>query len=522
MILVIAAASLYIPVTAEQRSVELPGIGTKIRGIGLTITNLDKKPKPEMILMAYDISRTPADFIYRIGWNLDETGTAAGWSNDIKIPGVSFNAQGAGVSTAQLDKDPRPELILMCYNYIADVNTFRYLIGWNLGPTGETLNWSNNYVEVKGVGWEGSGAGIAVSQLDNNPAPELILMAYDNSYFVNFFRYRIGWNLDPQGKVQHWSNYQEGLGVGWEGSGAGMSMVQLDQNPRPDMLLLAYDNFPNQPPFFSYRVGWNLDSSGKVDNWSEHIQLPPVPPGVIGADIDVFNLDTDARPEFIVMAYHVNSANTSFVYRVFKNMAPARKINLVMDKLENVPWPPDHVTREGAKHSLRGIFALAGIDIKPIHQKTSIPDFKLGKPYTDEEIHCLVTAHAGGKGTALPGAWSMPAALLTSHIDGIPGMMFNIDGRKCTVVFANQCKDNATYLRTMAQQVGQALNLRYSDGDAWQGCLTYRKGSTLMNPTWKLAANWNFTWSAASLSHFYHHLLNQWQPGKKGKFMNCH
>lgn len=522
MILIIAAASLLTPAAAEQGSVELPGVGPMIRGAGLAINNLDKNPRPEMILMVYDISRKPASFIYRIGRNLDETGTATGWSNDIKIPGVSFNAQGADVSTAQLDKDPRPELILMCYNYIPDVNSFRYIIGWNLDSNGETLNWSNNYVEVKGVGWEGSGAGTAVAQLDDNPAPELILMAYDNGYFVNFFRYRIGWNPDPRGKVQHWSNYREGLGVGWEGSGAGMDIVQLDQNPRPDILLLAYDNFPDKPPFFSYRIGWNLDSKGKVDNWSEYTQLPPVTPVVRGADIGVFNLDDDARPEFIIMAYHVTPSNTGFVYQVLKNMGPARKINLEMDKLENVPWPPDRVTRKGANHSLQGIFALAGIDIKPIRHKASIPDFKQGKPYTDEEVHCFATTYADGKGTAPAGAWSMPGALLTSHIDGIPGMMFNIDGRKGTVVFANQCKDSAAYLRTTAQQIGRALNLRYSDGDAWQGCLTYKKGCTLMNPAWKLAVDWNFTWSAASLSHFYHHLLNQWQPGKEGKFMSCH
>ncbi len=522
MILVTTAASLLTPAAAKQGPVEMPGIGIMIKGAGLTVNNLDKNPRPEMILMVYDISRTPAQFVYRIGWNLDETGTAAQWGNDIKIPGASFNAQGADVSTAQLDKDPRPELILMCYNYIPDVNTFRYIIGWNLNPNGETLNWSNDYVEVRGVGWEGAGAGTTVAQLDDNPAPELILMAYDNGYFVNFFRYRIGWNLDPKGKAHHWSNYQEGLGVGWNGAGAGMDIVQLDQNPRPDILLLAYDNFPDQPPFLRYRVGWNLDSNGKAAHWSEYTQLPPVTPGVRGADIAVFNLDTDARPEFIIMTYHVTPPTTSFAYQVLKNMGPARKINLEIDKLENVPWPPDHVTREGADHSLQGIFALAGIDIKPIHHKGSIPDLKQGKPYSDAEIHCFATAYASGKDTAPAGTWSIIGTLLTSHIDGIPGMMFNLDGRRGTVVFTNQCKDSAAYLRTTAHQVGQAINLQYSDGDAWQGCLTYKKGRTLMNPAWKLADDWNFTWSAAALSHFYHHLLNQWQPDKKGKFMNCH
>ncbi|MCU0287821.1 MAG: hypothetical protein MUF15_15700, partial [Acidobacteria bacterium] len=360
------------------------------------------------------------------------------------------------------------------------------------------------------------------TQLDDNPAPELILMAYDNGYFVNFFRYRIGWNVNSQGKAQYWSSYQEGLGVGWQGSGAGMDIVQLDQNPRPDILCIGYDNFPKQPPFLRYRIGWNMDSRGKVSEWGEYTQLPQVAPGVKAADIAVFNLDTDARPEFIVMSYHVNPPTAYFAYQVLKNMGPARKINLEMNKLEKVDWPPDYVNREGANHSLQGIFSPVGIDIKPAHDKDSIPDLKQGMPYTDAEIHSFVAASTNGKSAVPANTCRMFGGLLTSHVDAVPGMMFNLDGQRGLVVFTNEFKDKATYLRTIAHQVGRAFNLRYSDGDAWQGCFTYKRGYTLMNSTWKLAKDWNFAWSAASIGHFYHHLYNQWQLDTGGKYRPCH
>jgi hypothetical protein len=336
----------------------------------------------------------------------------------------------------------------------------------------------------------------------------------------------VGWNLDSKGKAAAWSNYKEAVGVFDRGGGAGITIAHMDDNPAPELIVMAYKISRDQSARFCYRTGWNLDSSAMPTSWSIYSEVPGVGPDSKGGDIAVFNLDGDERPEFIFMSYVNPSGRSSksnenyWSYRVAKNIGAARHIRLEMDKLDSVKWPSDKVVRQGATHSLQGIYALAGIGVNPVQDDGLIPDIKEGKPYTDAEIHSFLTAY---RDDPVPeDAWPLYAGILTTHIEGLTGMMFTLQKRRGAVVFAGQCNGDAEYLLSLARQMGMALNLRYSDGDAWRGCFTYSKGHTIMNPVWRLAEDWNFAWSPASLSHFYYHLYNRWEPQQKEIFINCH
>lgn len=61
------------------------------------------------------------------------------------------------------------------------------------------LQVGTGYIQVPGVGDLGQGAGIAIGNIDNNPMPDVVIMAYDNPAGANSFRYRIGWNLNRDG-----------------------------------------------------------------------------------------------------------------------------------------------------------------------------------------------------------------------------------------------------------------------------------------------------------------------------------
>jgi hypothetical protein len=533
--------SLLLCVTAmvwTQTPIKVPGVGQKGQGAGMTIGNLDENPRPEIILMAYvQYPEKPSTFNYKIGWNVDTNGVAASWSNNKQIPGIGLEEQGMGVTLAQLDNNPRPEMIVMA-NYFHEWNPYRYRIGWNLDTRGETSCWDKDYIEVFGVGMHSAGADVAVAQLDDNPKPELIMMIYDypESSF-NFFRYRVGWNLDANGKATTWSNYKEILGPGGNGSGTGLAVTQLDNNPRPEIIFMSYDGpqdihgTQDQPQFISCRVGWNVKTNGCVESWndSNYLELPGLGPEVEarGAGFAVFNLDAKANPDFIFMVYANEGEESAFYYQIVKDKVPAKQIYLEMDKLNSVKWPPGSVERRGASHSLQGAFALAGIHLQEVRDDDAIPDIKNGKPYTDAEIHSFITSYRNDRVPV--DTWHMYGGLLTSHINGLQGITVNRGQQKGFVVFAHQCTDNAQYLRTTAHQIGHTLNLKDSDGDGWHGehyyYLTGVKGQSLMNPLWKLAADWNFSWSSASLHHFYHHLLNRWQPLIKDKaetFVHCH
>ncbi|HLE82314.1 MAG TPA: hypothetical protein VJA25_13640, partial [Dehalococcoidia bacterium] len=42
--------------------------------------------------------------------------------------------------------------------------------------------------------------------------------------------------------VQSWSSYNQVSGVGDAGDGADLAFTNLDADPRPEMILMAYDN----------------------------------------------------------------------------------------------------------------------------------------------------------------------------------------------------------------------------------------------------------------------------------------
>ncbi len=57
---------------------------------------------------------------------------ATSWGSTIQVPGVGAGAYGAGIAFVNLEANPRPEIILMAYDNSAGSKNFRYKIGWNV------------------------------------------------------------------------------------------------------------------------------------------------------------------------------------------------------------------------------------------------------------------------------------------------------------------------------------------------------------------------------------------------------
>lgn len=216
----------------------------------------------------------------------------------MQVDGVGWEGQGAGCRLIDLDGNGRPELVLMAYDNPAGANSFRYKVGMDLNTSGVAASWGGT-IEVAGVGWEGQGAGIAFTNLDANPRPEMVLMAYDNPTGPNSFRYKIGWNVNSSGIAGSWSGYIQADGVGDEGQGADLDFVDMDANGRPEMVLMAYDN-PAGGNTYRYRIGWNLNASGAAEEWqSGFLSYPGTGHEGEGAGLAVANLD-GVRPDFLL------------------------------------------------------------------------------------------------------------------------------------------------------------------------------------------------------------------------------
>ena len=243
---------------------------------------------------------------------------AVSWSGYTQVGGVGSVGDGAGVAFVNLDSNARPEMILMAYDDPDGGNKFRYKIGWNVNVKGKAASWSG-YIQVGGVGNQGEGAGIAFVNLDTNPRPEMILMAYDAPSGGNKFRYKIGWNVNVKGKAASWSRYIQVDGVGSVGDGADIAFVNLDSNARPEMILMAYDD-PDGGNKFRYKIGWNVNANGKAASWSGYTQVGGVGNQGEGAGIAFVNLDSNARPEMILMAYDAPSGGNKFRYKIGWNV----------------------------------------------------------------------------------------------------------------------------------------------------------------------------------------------------------
>ena len=314
--------AVWVPALHAQ-TIQVPGVGWEGQGADVVMVQLDNNPRPDMILMAYDAPDRDNSFRYRVGLNLDAAGVASSWlSGFIQVPGVGWEGQGAGATVADLDGNGRPELVLLAYDNPAKANSFRYKVGWNLNAQGRATRWTS-HAEVPGVGWEGQGAAVVIGQIDANPRPDMIFVAYDNPARDNTFRYRVGFNVNALGNASWSSNYIQVPGVGWEGQGVGAALVNLDGNARPDLILMAYDN-PSRDNSFRYRVGLNLDRNGVAQSWQRGFQsVPGVGWEGQGAGLAVTCLDSDPRADWVVMAYDNPSRDNSFRYRVLANHSQA-------------------------------------------------------------------------------------------------------------------------------------------------------------------------------------------------------
>jgi hypothetical protein len=302
---------------AQYASTE--GMGWEGEGADLATWDLDGNGIQDLMVLAYDAPGGPNNLRYKIGYDLTARGIPRRWTNGyIRLPGMGDLGQGAGIELANIDPNPRPDLITLVYDNPPGDNSLRYRIGFNVNRRAQTNNWTRTFI-VPGMGWEGQGAGIAVTNLDGNPRPDLIVVVYDNPSGANNFRYKIGWNLSPGGAVTTWSGVTQVDGLGWEGQGAGIGITNLDTNTRPEMVFMAYDN-PAGPNTFRTKIGWNVDASGIAASWSGMTTYAGVGNEGQGAGIRFTDTDGDGRPDMLLMAYDNPSGGNTFRFEVGRNL----------------------------------------------------------------------------------------------------------------------------------------------------------------------------------------------------------
>jgi hypothetical protein len=124
------------------------------------------------------------------------------------------------------------------------------------------------------MGNDADGAGISLYNLDSDPRPEIVLMVIDDPQHTNEFRYKIGWNLDNNGNPSYWSSVVYKAGVGHDQEYGGIAIYDVDGNMKPEMILMGQDA-PNGPNTFRYRIAWNL-INGNPTSWDYNTSAPEI------------------------------------------------------------------------------------------------------------------------------------------------------------------------------------------------------------------------------------------------------
>lgn len=337
---------------------QVTGVGWEGQGAGMALGELNGNRRPDMVLMAYDNPPGENSFRYKIGWDLDSAGRAGSWSNAVEVPGPGREGRGAGLALANLDADPRSEMVVAAYDSGSGTDVFRVRIGWNLSEAGIASAWSEG-TEIPGLGREGQGAAVKLVGLDDDPRPEMILVAYDGEARANSFRYRIGWNVNAAGQAAAWSDPLEVPGVGWAGQGAGTAFADLDGNGRPEMVLMAYDS-PDGPNSFRYKVGWNLTAAGRALSWSRYVQVPGVGGDGQGADISIADLDGNGRLEMLLMAYDNPHGANTFRYRVGSDLLVVNDFLISLSTLGHTSYrPPSGIPDSSASQTAPNLYQLS-------------------------------------------------------------------------------------------------------------------------------------------------------------------
>ncbi|MCX8105229.1 MAG: M57 family metalloprotease [Ignavibacterium album] len=311
-----AAQYLYTPYY------EVLGMSDITQGSGITICDLNYNNRPEIILMTLDAPTGPNNFRYKIGWDMDPYGTVSYWQNYIQLP-LSFNfgdeAQGGSITAAKINNNNLIDLIFMSLDNPVGNNNFRYVIAYDINTNGFPSYYSSNYVQITGMGSEAQGAGVAVGYINNNILPDLILMSLDNPPGANNIRYKIGWDLNSSGIASSWSNYIQIDGMGNDADGAGISLYNLDSDPRPEIVLMVIDD-PQHTNEFRYKIGWNLDNNGNPSYWSSVVYKAGVGHDQEYGGIAIYDVDGNMKPEMILMGQDAPNGPNTFRYRIAWNL----------------------------------------------------------------------------------------------------------------------------------------------------------------------------------------------------------
>lgn len=183
------------------------GMGHNYNGIGLNVYDFNNNNKPDLIMSVYDDPDGNNYFKYRIAYDLDVNGSVKGGVSDIfTFGGIGNSGQGSGVTVGDIDKNGKPDLLFMCVDNPSGANNIRYAILWNVNSSGQYTGIQYNYITQPfiNIGSEHQGADCVFSDIDKNGTLDCLFMSLANPDKANEIQYITGMNITASGAFTSW------------------------------------------------------------------------------------------------------------------------------------------------------------------------------------------------------------------------------------------------------------------------------------------------------------------------------
>lgn len=268
------------PSTTGTRQVS--GLGHINQGAGVAIGDIDKNGRPDMILMGIDNPKGKNNFWYKVLYDIDENGYYSKESSILSISAEGWENSGGDIALCDLNNNGILDMVLLCTDKPTTAGrAYRwYYVAYDLKPDGHYNSLSSLNTCCE-LGFFYDGAGIDICDINKNGTPDLLMMVYDAPEGENSFRYQIAFDLQSNGNYLSLSPVYEVPGLGHDGDGAGVAVGDIDNNGTLDILFMALDA-PSGKDKFVYEILPDIDKYG--NSYAKPIYTPRFPDSLSPCD----------------------------------------------------------------------------------------------------------------------------------------------------------------------------------------------------------------------------------------------
>lgn len=268
------------PSTTGTRQVS--GLGHINQGAGVAIGDIDKNGRPDMILMGIDNPKGKNNFWYKVLYDIDENGYYSKESSILSISAEGWENSGGDIALCDLNNNGILDMVLLCTDKPTTAGrAYRwYYVAYDLKPDGHYNSLSSLNTCIE-LGFFYDGAGIDICDINKNGTPDLLMMVYDAPEGENSFRYQIAFDLQSNGNYLSLSPVYEVPGLGHDGDGAGVAVGDIDNNGTLDILFMALDA-PSGKDKFVYEILPDIDKYG--NSYAKPIYTPRFPDSLSPCD----------------------------------------------------------------------------------------------------------------------------------------------------------------------------------------------------------------------------------------------